>query len=205
MSTDVHTKKLAQDAYTFYHRDGLIDIFLGLTILAFGISLVTDNVGMVASWAWMPALLMKSAKERITIPRIGHSAFDAERKAGISYIGVILFFVLTLTLVVGVIFCLRYEALPTEVHLWLRKYLALGIGVVCAVCAGIGALLSRITRLYGYALLILAAFGGGYLFNIPATWYVILLGGAVLLWGIVLLLRLLHDYPLPSKEITDVN
>ncbi len=76
----ISLKELEKKAFTSYHQDGLLDIFLGIGIIVFGLGMATDQFYFGSI---MPAILFPlwaAAKKAITIPRIGLVNFSPERK-----------------------------------------------------------------------------------------------------------------------------
>ncbi len=80
MQSQRSLESIEQEVYGSQHRDGLLDIFAGVGLLAIGISWLTDY-----AWAGaiVPALLVplwKPFRSRITEPRAGRVEFGAERR-----------------------------------------------------------------------------------------------------------------------------
>jgi hypothetical protein len=58
-----------------YHQDGLIDIFIGIYVLLFGLGILLRTLGDFGTWFVIPAIfpaimvpIWVSAKKRITMP-----------------------------------------------------------------------------------------------------------------------------------------
>ena len=83
---------------------------------------------------------------------------------------------------------------------WLSKYYMLIFGVVAALCFFGAGLLTTITRLYVYALLVLVTFATGTWLDVHPAVYVIFTGLLIEAVGIWLMIRFLRKYPLPAQE-----
>ena len=87
-----------------------------------------------------------------------------------------------------------------EMQDWLSKYYMLIFGVVAALCFLGAGLLTKITRLYVYALLVLVTSAAGTWFDVHPAVYVIFTGLLIEAVGIWLMIRFLQKYPLPEQE-----
>ena len=95
--------------------------------------------------------------------------------------------------------------LPQWLDTWLRDYFLLALAVLVAALIAIGAYLMRVARFYAYAVLMFAAFALGQWLNTSAGLPVTVAAGAILLCGLVVLMRFLRKYPLPKEEQPDDN
>ena len=75
-------REIEKKAYMSYHQDGLLDIFVGLYALAFGLGMIADKTLEFGFGTIMPAILIAivlpiwiEAKRKITMPRIGFVKF----------------------------------------------------------------------------------------------------------------------------------
>ncbi len=195
MTQETDFKKLQVRTYQFYQQDGLIDIIIGLMIIAFGLNMVFDNSAFLFM-GWFPIILYVPMKNRITVPRIGYVKFYASNKI---VIGLVLAGLLVLMLGMFVFFISGPDIISPEFQVWLKQYYMLLLGVVAALCfLGAGAL-TGITRLYFYSVLILVIFSLGTWFNSLPALYVILTGVIVEAVGIWMLVRFLRNYPLAEQ------
>ena len=76
---NTNLKEVEKKTYKSYHQDGLLDIFIGIYILLFGIGILLSTTGDFNSWFLLPGIfpalmvpIWMSAKKRITITRIGY-------------------------------------------------------------------------------------------------------------------------------------
>lgn len=69
------------------------------------------------------------------------------------------------------------------------------LGLFGALVLGVAAWLSRLDRLYAYALLNTVVLVGGHLLNPAIALAVAVVGGIVMLWGLGMLVRFVRKYP----------
>ncbi|MDP8254723.1 MAG: hypothetical protein P9M14_03155 [Candidatus Alcyoniella australis] len=65
-------RELRNRLYWSYHRDGLFDVFLGLGLLGFGLTMLLDNAALVVL-TWGPWLLFPASKSYLSYPRISRA------------------------------------------------------------------------------------------------------------------------------------
>ena len=203
-SQPIDLKALERRAYLSYHEDGVLDIFIGLGALFFGLFMLTDMFWMAGVFPAIFTPVYVSAKRSITIPRIGYVKFGPQRARtpmlAILGIGIALF----LCFLVGLVGFAGYDIIPPAFFAWLRAYHMLVLGAIVAVALGGTALITGLRRLYAYAALTVLLFAGGYLLGAPAWLQVLALGGLILCSGVALLIRFLRRYPI-AAESTEVD
>jgi hypothetical protein len=194
MAEKINLKKIERKVYTSYHQDGLIDVFAGVFILSFGLWLIFDMAWM----GWILWLVVVSAyaiaKRVLTIPRIGFVKFTPHRVKALQSIALVVF---SLFALLGVVAFMQTEGGSTP--LWLlfaieNYMLVIGVSVAASFC--VVGYTFRIGRMYAYALLTLVMFVTGHFLCYPLHYYVILLGTVILLFGLAMLIRFIHRYPL---------
>lgn len=197
MMQEIDLKEIERKAYTSYHQDGLIDIFIAFSILSFG-------VGMMLDMAWLGSIffisgvsLYAAAKKAFTVPRIGFVKFAQHRVKVMQTLAVGL---LSLLSILGAVTFMMVESGTTPSWLlFLIEYHMPVIGVsVAALFCAVGYTF-RPKRMYAYALLTLVMFVAGYFVSYPLPYYVILLGALILLSGLIMLIRFIHRYPFSDR------
>ncbi|MFZ5516936.1 MAG: hypothetical protein ACOY90_09885 [Candidatus Zhuqueibacterota bacterium] len=109
MNEKINLKEMERRAFVSYHRDGLIDLFLGFLLMVSVLSAtlsangVADSVRIAIYVPLMvvigPVLYMVG-KRYITIPRLGYVKFGPERRSQRKLMTIILVHVVLLTLVI---------------------------------------------------------------------------------------------------------
>ena len=198
MSQEQDFRKLQQRTYESYHQDGLIDIIIGLGFIGFGLLMAFDS-SVFVFMSWMPIIFYVPFKNRITIPRIGYVRFSTSNtKIGIA-VGILL---LVILLGIFIFLVAGPGSISPQISAWLSAYYLLLLGSIAALCFALAALLTGITRLYVYALLIMLIFSVGTWLTIQPAVYVITSGLLIEITGVWLLVRFLINYPLTSGEST---
>jgi len=204
MQQNINLNELERKAYTSYYEDGLLDLFLGLGIIGF---VETVFFNMTSTASIIPALAIvfyMVAKKKITIPRIGHVRFSQSRNPHIILLQGLLVLILLLGLIFGLLVW-RTDAsgeTPFWMKIVLEKYPHLIVGLVGVLLFCLTAYATGIGRFYGYSALTLVLFVGGWMFGIQAKRIALLFGVAMMLAGVVLLIRFLRKYPETKEEIS---
>jgi hypothetical protein len=184
-----------------YHEDGLLDLLLGLAVLLGGLYIFVDlDIPLGGVWVvlWLPIWL--SARKTITSRRLPNVEVPHEQYTGLMRAAV--FVVLTLVLLVfaGSVLLLGHSSglVPSWFVTGLREHFTLVLGLVGAFVMTVAGWLSKLNRLYAYALLTAVAFAGTYLLQAPAGLAVAVVGGVVMIWGLVMLSRFVRSHPVQS-------
>jgi hypothetical protein len=148
----------------------------------------------------MPILFYMPLKNRITVPRFGYVQFTPERTRRIKLLLAFLVGILFFAFVLGLLVFARLETLPPLMQLLTAADGMLLIGGLFALSMIVAGLITRLDRLFLYALLTLLILPGGAVLSVAPEPRVVFLGAMILLIGLVLLLRFLRAYPLPRDE-----
>jgi hypothetical protein len=199
MSQSEELRKLSRKAYLSYHRDGLIDILLGLGILGFGLMMLTGSV-VFNMMAWMPIIFYVPLKNRITVPRFGYVQFSSESARRVKLLVALLVGLLLFSFLVAIYVFTVAGNMPPLVDLLVGGDGMLLIGGLFTLMMLVAGVATGLARLYVYAVLTMLIVPGGAVLGILPEMRVIFLGALILAIGIVLLLRFLRAYPLPKDE-----
>jgi hypothetical protein len=196
-------KEIEKRAYTSYHQDGLLDIFAGAYILAFGLGILTEVFWGLSFGSILPAISVAvmlpmwiAAKRKITMPRIGFVKFGIQ--SGMKFMAVLLGIMLT---GVGVFFAITL--FQGGRPLWLDvifQYglIFVGIGAL-AICSLFG-YIAGLSRLYAYGLLALLVLGVGHFMGIFFAYLLLPLGITVMVTGFYLLIGFVRKYSLKGGK-----
>lgn len=197
-------KEIERKAYMSYHQDGLLDVFVGVYILGFGLGIWADRTLDLGFGSVMPAILGATvlpiwiqAKRKITMPRIGFVKFGprgTQRLMGL-FIG---------TAVVGLLFFMALAlTTPGRPPLWLQtifQYGMIAIGLVSLVVCSLFAYSMGLRRLYGYGLATLVLFVGGHVMAVFFGYILLILGTVVMVAGCAMLIGFVGKYPLQGGK-----
>ena len=181
-----HTKQLRRRYARTFHNDGLLDFFVGWSLVSAGIFLLTS----AAIWSfagWMPILLIAPIKNRLIIPRFGYAKFSKPT----SIPRPILIGAGTLIVMGTLLFTFLGENQGGFLS-------PIAIGVMAlALIAFLGTGLNRITV---YAIFIPLFFIIGLGLNVLTPTIVILVGAVLMILGCYLFVSFLKKYPQDSGE-----
>ena len=200
MSKDDELQTIQRKVYMTFFEDGVWDIFLGLFVLGWGLSIMTEGT-------YLPGVIFVALyttvwgiKKWLTYPRIGYVKFDTTNRRMIKgrFIGI-----LTLVLLLGLIMAVLWgiDKRPQ----WLIDYSPLIFNGMLAAIVCLFAYWARVNRFYLNAALI---FLGGVLHKwpgIPWEFGFITAGGIIVLIGLGFLIRFLSKYPKVAQEWQDAS
>jgi len=200
MRTDTELKAIQRKVYMSFFQDGVWDIFLGLFILAWGLSILTEA-------AYLPGISFLGIyfsiwgiKKWLTYPRIGYVRFTSTSRRRITARFLILgTVVLLLGLLAGVLF-----GIGTRPQ-WLVDYFPLIFNGMLAAIVCFAAYWARANRFYVHAALI---FLGAVIHQwLGVKWELGFIGAGsiILLIGLGILIIFLRRYPRVAEEVKDAN
>jgi hypothetical protein len=200
-------REIEKKTYMSYHQDGLLDIFVGVYILLFGIGILLMTMTNFSTWFVIPAIfpaimvpIWISAKKRITMPRIGYVKFGVKGAnkmmaifLGLTVAGLGVFTVFGLGASMG-------ESWALTLRDFLISNYMIIIGIAAVTISSLFAYTMGLKRLYGYGLLTLVLFFTGYFIVIPFEYFLVTIGLVIIISGFVLLMRFIRKYPLPQGD-----
>jgi len=203
-------REVEKRTYMSYHQDGLIDIFVGIYVLLFGLGILLMTVTDFSTWFVIPAIfpaimipIWISAKKRITMPRIGYVKFGSRGAnklmavlVGLMVFGLGTFMVFSFSSSQGWALSLRNLIISNGMII---------IGVAAASISSLFAYTMGLKRLYAYGLLTLVLFLTGHFITIPFGYFLVTIGLVIVINGFVLLIRFIRKYPLPQGDEANVE
>jgi len=207
MTKKTSLREIEKKTYMSYHQDGLLDIFVGVYILLFGIGILLMTMTNFSTWFVIPAIfpaimvpIWISAKKRITMPRIGYVKFGVKGAnkmmaifLGLTVAGLGVFTVFGLGASMG-------ESWALTLRDFLISNYMIIIGIAAVTISSLFAYTMGLKRLYGYGLLTLVLFFTGYFIVIPFEYFLVTIGLVIIISGFVLLMRFIRKYPLPQGD-----
>jgi hypothetical protein len=199
-------REIEKKTYMSYHQDGLIDIFVGIYVLLFGLGILLLTVTDFSTWFVIPAIFPAimipvwiSAKKRITMPRIGYVRIGSRGAnrlmaifIGLMVAGLGVFMVFT--------FASRTQTWASMLRDLLISNGMIIIGIAAATISSLFAYTMGLNRLYIYGLLTLVLFFAGHFITIPFEYILVTIGLAVIINGFVLLTRFIRKHPLAQGD-----
>lgn len=207
MNKNNSLREIEKKTYMSYHQDGLLDIFVGIYVLLFGVGISLMTMTDFSSWFIIPAIfpaimipIWISVKKRITMPRIGYVKFGVRGAnkmmalfLGLMVAGLGVFMVFGLGAFMG-----EGWALTLRDFFISNSMLIIGIGSVAV--SSLFAYTMGLKRLYGYGLLIFVLFFTGHFIAIPFEYLLLAIGFVIIVGGLVLLMRFIRKYPIMQGD-----
>jgi hypothetical protein len=199
-------REIEKKTYMSYHQDGLIDIFVGVYVLLFGLGILLRTVTDFSTWFVIPAIfpaimvpIWISVKKRITMPRIGYVNF------GVRGTNKLMAIILGLMVVgLGVFMVFTFGSTQLSWAATLRDLIVSNgmiiIGVAAASISSLFAYTMGLKRLYAYGALTLAAFLTGHFTTFPFEYILLTIGLAIIITGFILLVGFMRKYPLSQGD-----
>ncbi len=209
MTREPNLREIEKKAYMSYHQDGLLDIFVGVYILGFGLGIWTDITLEFGFGSIMPAILVATilpiwiaAKRKITMPRIGFVKFGPGGTTKLTAV-----FIGLMVVGLGAFFAFTLASSQSGLRQWLDLIFQNGMLVVgfgsLAVCVFFGYSMG-LKRLYAYGLLAFVLLVIGHFIGVFFGYILLILGTTVMAAGFALLISFVRKYPLQGdKAIAD--
>jgi len=179
---------------TFEH--GMWDIAIGSLFLMMGLTIATDLPSLAAIWvaAMLPAL--RQAGRKLVIPRLGHARFRGKHRRARANTSWILAVVAILGLGAFLfMFWSRGGNTPAWVD-WIVQHFVIFIGLIWGGALVVSGRIVDFPRLYVYGGIV---FGSLLAADLVPGYHMgtalLIAGGAILLPGILLLVRFIRKYP----------
>jgi hypothetical protein len=194
-SRHLDLKRLERTAWRSFHQDGLWDVFLGLVLLAVGISSLVGSDWLNLMLTLAALGVMASGKHFVTVPRMGAVRFGPERRAKNRKVAALLFLTVLLGVALYAAAVTNLEVLGWQANRGVLTTLAMSL-VLLVIFGGIAYWLD-FPRMLLLGFAFAAAFATSRLLHTPVTFLVA--GGTVLFWGVALFARFVRKHPLPAE------
>lgn len=192
---------LEQRAFRSRFDDGLLDLIVGLFLLAMGATMGTEWGGMAGIWAAVLLPQWYVLRKTITEPRVGYVQFGPTRQSLMRRKMLIMTLALGGSVLAGlVMWFLQARKDPALIEM-LRPWGPTPFGLMLALMIGIGAALLGIGRGYVYAALIVVCVTGGHSLGFDLGPTLVVPGVVVTLWGAVLLRRFIVANPKQDPQL----
>lgn len=177
-------------------EDGIWDIAIGLTLLAFGLSIIIDFAPSAAILVAVLIPSLRQFKRRVAEPRVGRVQFQKPRQRQLKRIPILLSGLVVAGVgSFGFMILSAQDGLPEWAHL-IRDHFVLVIGLIWSGALALAGWFLGVRRLYIYAALLLGALVAVDLAPGYSLGYALVsIGGVIGLVGLALLLRFIRRYP----------
>ncbi len=204
MTETINLKELEKKAYRDSQQDGLMELMMGLILMAFGGFFYSTVFVFYILLILFSGRIVESIRKRYTYPRIGFVKFPQENLKH-NLTGVFLF---EFAVIVIIFTLISLFGDVTDYSQWV-KWSPLFFGMILVGPFAHVASKSGSVLYTGYAVLsvILGGFFSLIEFGSGCTGlilYLVFIGGFLVLCGLVIFIRFLRKYPLPVKEVSGV-
>jgi hypothetical protein len=197
---NIDLKDIERKAYLTYHKDGILDIYLGMGIMVvatvFFFEVFVTSTGIIAIFP----ILYAGSKKQFTIPRLGYVKFS-QSKAGRARNSMTLALLLGSMSAVAGLFTF-YSVISTG-YSFIEPLIAnwkITIAVILLVVFSLFGYVSDLRRMYYYGLLSLIVFVSGIFLPVPGYMLILLVGGIISINGMTLLYRFTQEYPIEKGQ-----
>lgn len=201
MAQNINLRNNEQQNYLYFHKDGLIDIAIGLGVLIFGLGILVDLAWLAAILPINIVILWKPVKKAFTAPRIGPDDQELLDNAGIRKTLALISGLLWLLLGSGLALFLALSVgnVSTVTRDLMRAYFEPGFGVFLAIVMSTVGLILSVQRFYLYSLLTLLIFLGIYFLQSSLPIALVLTGSVIILAGLVISLQFASSHPIRTE------
>ena len=195
---NIDLKEIERRAYLTYHKDGILDIYLGMGIMTlasvffFEVFVSTGTSGIMV----LLPILYAASKKQYTIPRLGYVKFS-QSTMGRARNSVTLALLLGSMSAVAGLFAF-YSVLSTGIN-WIEPLIVnwkITLAAILLVVFSLFGYVSDLRRMYYYGMLSLIVFVSGMFLPIPGYMLILAVGGIISINGITLLYRFTQEYPI---------
>ena len=208
MNNQISLKEAEQKVFVSFFQDGLVDIFLGFFFTQFIIPIyLSERLGdFWSSAVFIPILglvfiVLWLVRKYVVQPRVGVVKFGQWRRNRLMRFNVIILVVLLGSAILAAISAAIFDLLPT----WLNL-VPLSFSIVLLIAFSLAGYFLNYALFYAYGVVLAAApLVGEWLWtnmNVPHHGFPVTFGfasGFMILVGLVRLMRLLRDNPLPIE------
>jgi hypothetical protein len=205
MENKVNLKEIERRAFLNYHKDGILDIYLGMgiamasSIFFFEYSPVYTMGGIIT----ILPVLYAASKKQFTVPRLGYVKFSMRTRGKARN-------AITLAVLLGVVSAMAglsafYSVIATG-HSWVEPLIEnwqITAAALFLMVFSLFGYVSEMKRMYHYALVSFLVFVSGLFIPVQGYLLILTVGGIICLNGLIHLYRFTHQYPLehdPSNE-----
>jgi hypothetical protein len=178
------------------HKDGLLDIFIGLCILLVGLFLLTELVYLAGV---IPAIFLPlwQPVRKKTLMRLGLEDIPDSQKSKKRLMLLFSLFlgVLTFSAVLGLYLAVSFDALPPRWVGWIGENFIFALFVLGAAMMAFSAWLTGVRRLFFYSALLLLFVIAAEALGVSLALALIALGVVILMCGLWLYGSFLRRYP----------
>jgi hypothetical protein len=189
-------KEIERRAYITYHKDGILDVYLGIGIMTIAsVFFFEVFVGITGTIAILP-ILYAASKKQYTIPRLGYVKFSSSTKGRARNSFTLAILLGTMSAIAGLF--AFYSGISSG-YTWIEPLIAnwkITIASILLVVFSLFGYVSDLRRMYYSGLFSSIVFVSGMFLPIPGHILILAVGGIISVNGIVYLYRFIKEYPI---------
>ena len=193
-------KEIERKVYLTYHKDGILDIYLGMGIMSVSSVFFFEYFYSMSGIIAILPIFYAASKKQFTIPRLGYVRFSSSTKGRARNS-------LTLALLLGSMSAIAglfaFYSVISSGYSWIEPLIAnwrITIASILLVVFSLFGYVSDLRRMYYYGLVSFIVFIAGIFLPIPGYLLILTVGGIISINGIVLLYRFTQEYPLTKGQ-----
>jgi len=193
-------KEIERKVYLTYHKDGILDIYLGMGIMSVASVFFFEYFYSMSGIIAILPIFYAASKKQFTIPRLGYVKFSSSTKGRARNS-------LTLALLLGSMSAIAglfaFYSVISSGYSWIEPLIAnwrITIASILLVVFSLFGYVSDLRRMYYYGLVSFIVFIAGIFLPIPGYLLILTVGGIISINGIVLLYRFTQEYPLTKGQ-----
>jgi hypothetical protein len=192
---NIDLKEIERRAYLTYHKDGILDIYLGIGLMLIASVFFYEYfTGMTGTIAILPVLYAAS-KKQYTIPRLGYVKFSQSTKGRARNSFTLALLLGSMSAILGLF---AFYSVISSGYNWIEPLIAnwkITIASILLVVFSLFGYVSDLRRMYYYGLLSAIVFISGVFLPIPGYMLILTVGGIISINGIAHLYRFTQEYP----------
>ena len=197
---NIDLKEIERRAYLTYHKDGILDIYLGLGIMTVATVFFYEVFMYITGTIALLPILYAGSKKQYTIPRLGYVKFSQSTQGRARNSVTLALLLGSMSAVAG--FFAFYSVISSG-YSWIEPLIANWRITLAVILLGVFSMfgyVSDLRRMYHYGLLSSIVFLSGMFLPIPGYMLILTVGGIISINGISLLYRFTQEYPIQKGQ-----
>jgi len=197
---NIDLKEIERRAYLTYHKDGILDIYLGMGIMAVATVFFYEVFMYITGTIALLPILYAGSKKQYTIPRLGYVKFSQSTQGRARNSVTLALLLGTMSAVAG--FFAFYSVISSG-YSWIEPLIAnwkITIASILLIAFSMFGYVSDLRRMYYYGLLSSIVFVSGILLPVPGYILILLVGGIISINGVIHLYKFTQEYPIQKGQ-----
>jgi hypothetical protein len=193
-------KEIERRAYLTYHKDGILDIYLGMGIMTIASVFLFEFFTSITGVIVLLPILYAASKKQYTIPRLGYVKFSSSTQGRARNSFTLALLLGSMSAVAGLF---AFYSVTSGGYNWIIPLIAnwkIVIAAILLVVFSLFGYVSDLRRMYFYGLLSSVVFVSGIFLPIPGYVLILAVGGIISINGMVQLYKFIQEYPIMKGQ-----